>query len=147
MTRAFWGPQCRRLRKVWWIQPLSISRIASQVIPNHRSSREVFEYHIHHKLAPPLSTASISLASHVVLLNLAGNSSLSKYSPSFGFTLPKLLPLLLLSRPPCLVCIVKDEDDDDGGVVVEEVVDCEEEDEEDWLPLPAMGPCCCAERR
>jgi hypothetical protein len=49
---------------------------------------------LYQNAAPPLSTASISACVIAVLLNRAGSSSLSKNSPSFGFTLPKLLPLL-----------------------------------------------------
>lgn len=89
----------------------------------------------HHILAPPDSTASISAALHLPLLNLSGSSSLSKNSPSFGLTLPKLFPDLALNIPR--------EPLEDG----EE----EEEEEEDWEGLCfwdfgwfLSGPCCCA---
>jgi len=98
-----------------------------------------------HKLAPPLSTASISPAAHPVLRNLNGSSSRSKNSPSLGFTLPKLLP----ARPPIADLTVEAVDVVLGDGEGEEDGDAEADDADDegaWSCCwrPPSGPCCWA---
>jgi len=84
------------------------------------------------KAAPPLSTASISACDITVLLNRAGSSSRSKNSPSFGFTAPKLFPLLPESNW-CLYAVGCDDDAEEGALE-------EDDDEEEADDLFVSGP-------
>jgi len=84
---------------------------------------------LHHMLAPPLVTASISSSVQARLWKRLGSSDLSKNSPSLGCTDPRFLP----ADPPIAPYA------SELGAVTEG----RDGEEVELLVLP-MGPCCCA---
>ena len=92
------------------------------------------------KLAPPLSTTSISSGLNPFLLNRAGSPSLSKYTSfSLGFTDPKDAPDFPPMPPPC-----NEEAPGAEEGEYEKEPDKDEEADEDEEEFDPNGPCCCA---